>query len=513
MLFNSYPFIFAFLPVVLAGYFLIGRRSFAMAALWLGLASLAFYGWWNPRYVALLLVSIAVNFVIGRATARARESGLLAHAKALLVVGLVFNLGLLGFFKYANFFVENVNALGAGLTLPNIILPLGISFFTFTQIAFLVDAHRGIAKEYSPIHYLLFVTYFPHLIAGPVLHHKEMMPQFADPASYRWSWENMAVGLTIFSIGLAKKVLLADEIGQYVAPVFDTGEELDFFRAWGGALAYTLQLYFDFSGYSDMAIGLSRLFGIRLPLNFDSPYKAGNIIEFWRRWHMTLSRFLRDYLYFSLGGNRHGSGRRYANLMATMVLGGLWHGAGWTFVIWGTLHGVYLAINHAWREGVARRFGWGSGRGYRLAAWLVTFLAVVVGWVFFRAQDFHTAMQLLDAMTGGSGFVIPQHVLEQLPALQAFGFVGGDFPLINIRRQVFLTLALLALAVFAPNTQELMRRFDPALDFDAADPRHAARLAWQPSVRWFAFASLLLACCLVLIPQGDRLSEFLYFQF
>lgn len=513
MLFNSYPFIFVFLPAVLCGYFLIGRRSFAMAAFWVGLASLAFYAWWNPRYVILLLVSIAVNFLIGRGMPRGCESTVLGQGRALLVLGLVFNLALLAFFKYANFFVENVNALGAGLTPPNIILPLGISFFTFTQIAFLVDSYRGIAREYSPIHYLLFVTYFPHLIAGPVLHHKEMMPQFADPESYRWNWESVAVGLTIFSIGLAKKVILADEIGVYVAPVFDSPAQVDFFRAWGGALAYTLQLYFDFSGYSDMAIGLSRLFGIRLPLNFDSPYKAANIIEFWRRWHMTLSRFLRDYLYFALGGNRHGTARRYVNLMTTMVLGGLWHGAGWTFVIWGALHGLYLVINHAWRELVARRFGWDQGRGYRGAAWLVTFLAVVVGWVFFRAQDVTTATGLLCAMTGANGFILPRDVFDQLPVLQAVGVGVGDFPLVNIRRQLLLTVALLAIAVFAPSTQELMRRFQPALDFDAADRRHATRLVWGPTLRWFAFASMLLASCIVLIPQGERLSEFLYFQF
>ena len=492
MLFNTYVFIFGFLPIVLAGYFVIAGKSHKGAALWVGLASLVFYGWWNPKYVTLLLASIAVNFVIGRTIARAREAGRLAHAKRWLVAGLAFDLGVLGFFKYANFFVENANVLGAGLTLPAIVLPLGISFFTFTQITYLVDAYRGIAKEYSPIHYLLFVTYFPHLIAGPVLHHKEMMPQFADPAAYRWNWENIAVGLTIFFIGLAKKVGLADAIAVYVGPVFAKGANPGALEAWAGVLAYTLQIYFDFSGYSDMAIGLSRLFGVKLPLNFDSPYKAANIIEFWRRWHMTLSRFLRDYLYFPLGGNRLGVARRHVNLMATMVLGGLWHGAAWTFVVWGTLHGLFLVVNHFWRDRVAAPRGWGTGRAYRAGAWLITLTVVVVAWVFFRAPDFATAFDLLRAMFG-AGDAAPR-----------------SFRLAYHREQLYLTIALLAIALAAPNTQELMRRFEPALGPLRAT---AARLAWRPTLGWLAATCALVAWAVALTPQGARVSEFLYFQF
>jgi D-alanyl-lipoteichoic acid acyltransferase DltB (MBOAT superfamily) len=510
VLFNTYAFIFAFLPVTLAGYFLIARRSLPGAALWVGLASLFFYGWWNPKYVLLLLVSIAINFLLGRSIARAREAGRAAHAKTLLVFGLVFDLGLLAFYKYANFFVENVNLLGAGLTLPNIILPLGISFYTFTQIAFLVDAYRGIAREYSPIHYLLFVTYFPHLIAGPVLHHKEMMPQFADPSVYRWNWENMAVGLTIFVIGLAKKVVVADEIAAYVGPVFDRGQTLTFFEAWAGVLAYTLQLYFDFSGYSDMAIGLSRMFGVKLPLNFDSPYKSLDIIDFWRRWHMTLSRFLRDYLYFPLGGNRLGPSRRHVNLMVTMVLGGLWHGAAWTFVLWGTLHGVYLVINHLWRERVAKPLGWGTGRGYRFAAWLLTFLAVAVAWVLFRAKDLGTASAILQALAGMNGALLPEKWLEAIPLLRDLGFTPADFGFGRFRDQLYLTALVLGLALFAPNTQEIMRRFEPALGFTA---ERAGRLVWRPSAGWLLAIASLAVVAVALVPQGERVSEFLYFQF
>ncbi len=489
MLFNTYVFIFVYLPLVLAGYFAIARASLWGAAAWVGAASLFFYGWWNPKYVLLLLVSIAVNFAVGRTIAHAREAGRQRQAKGLLAAGLVFDLGLLAFYKYANFFVENVNALGGALTLPNIVLPLGISFYTFTQIAFLVDAYRGIAREYSPIHYLLFVTYFPHLIAGPVLHHKEMMPQFADPAVYRWNWENIAVGLTIFVIGLAKKVVVADEIAVYVGPVFDHPEGLTFFAAWGGVLAYTFQLYFDFSGYSDMAIGLSRLFGVKLPLNFDSPYKATDIIDFWRRWHMTLSRFLRDYLYIPLGGNRLGEARRHVNLMATMVLGGLWHGAAWTFVLWGTLHGLYLVINHFWREKVARPLGWGEGRGYRFAAWLITFLAVAIAWVLFRAKDLATASAILQAMAGMNGFA---------------GKASTDPRFIPWLVGAFLIVA------FAPNTQQIMRRFEPALGAIRAGAR---QIAWRPSFGWTAFTTVLGLASLLLIAQSDRYSEFLYFQF
>ena len=330
--------------------FTASRYSHNLAALWLTAASLFFYGWWDVRFVGLLLGSIVFNYGAGYLIG----NGFFNKLKLLLTCAIISNLLLLGYFKYANFFIENLNHLaGSALTISEFILPLGISFFTFTQIAFLVDTYQGKVKEYNFIHYALFVTYFPHLIAGPVLHHKEMMPQFKEPSTYFFSYENLLAGLTIFFMGLFKKVVLADGIAEYVGPVFAApaaGIPLTFLDTWGGALCYTLQLYFDFSGYSDMAIGLSRLFGVTLPLNFHSPYKSVNIIEFWRRWHMTLSHFLRDYLYIPLGGNRKGNVRRHLNLIITMLLGGLWHGAGWTYVLWGGLHGLYLVINHGWYE-------------------------------------------------------------------------------------------------------------------------------------------------------------------
>mgnify|MGYP003343037928 CR=1 FL=1 len=328
MLFNSYPFIFFYLPIVFLLFFQLSKLNKPNAICWLGLASLFFYGWWNPKYVLLLLSSILFNYTVGKEICRQPS---LKRKKYFLWGSVTANLLLLGFFKYTNFFIEGVNRIGGNLSPIEIVLPLGISFFTFTQIAFLVDAYRGIAKEYKFSHYLLFVTWFPHLIAGPVLHHKQMMPQFSFFKTYRLNPESIAVGLTLFSIGLFKKVVFADQFALYANPVFDGahhGQSPMLFEAWIGALAYTLQLYFDFSGYSDMAIGLSRLFNIRLPLNFNSPYKAASIIEFWRRWHMTLSTFLRDYLYIPLGGNRRGPVRHQFNIMVTMLLGGLWHGAG-----------------------------------------------------------------------------------------------------------------------------------------------------------------------------------------
>jgi len=328
-----------------------------------------------------------------------------------LASAIAANLALLGYFKYGGFFLENVDGLlGRPFADPRIVLPLGISFFTFTQIAYLVDTWKGRANERNPVHYALFVTYFPHLIAGPILHHSEMMPQFRIPLTYQFDFDKFTTGLCIFAFGLFKKVVLADGVAKFVAPVFDSAERgvaVSLPDAWGGALAYTFQLYFDFSGYCDMAIGLSWLFGIALPLNFDSPYKATSIIAFWRRWHMTLSRFLRDYLYIPLGGNRHGSARRYINLFATMTIGGLWHGAGWTFVAWGALHGAYLWANHAWSTATHTRLNLVAVPPpvRSTIAWLLTFLAVVVGWVLFRARTIAGAGQVLAGMAGLHGIV------------------------------------------------------------------------------------------------------------
>lgn len=500
MLFNSYEFIFVFLPAVFFGFFLIARSSHYVAALWLGVSSVFFYGWWNPRFVWLLLISIVFNYAIGHVIGHVRASNeKTGKAKTLLIIALIVNLALLGYYKYTNFFINTVNQLtGIGWSLFDIVLPLGISFFTFTQIAFLVDTYRGIAREYNFIHYLLFVTYFPHLIAGPVLHHKQMMPQFGAATTYRVSAENVAIGLTIFAIGLAKKVILADSFAEYANPVFDAakgGIQPGFFVAWMGALTYTLQLYFDFSGYSDMAIGLSRLFGVQLPLNFNSPYKAQNIIEFWRRWHMTLSQFLRDYLYIPLGGNRLGTFRRYVNLTLTMLLGGLWHGASWTFVAWGALHGLYLVVNHGWHS-LRRHFGVSEKETTlgRLVATLITFGAIVVAWVFFRAESFGDATRILSGMSHIQDFTM---FISGTPAFETL-FFGLKVPPDSYSYLLLLLGAGFGLVWFAPNTQTLIGEISFHSDFR----------------RFGTIGVLFFWVFLLAAINGSRgASEFIYFNF
>ncbi len=495
MLFNSYEFLFAFLPVCLLLYFLLGRRSGLAAVGFLAAASLVFYGWWNPRYLALLGGSVIFNYFVGRRLAAnpARAIG----DKAVLWLGVAGNLTLLGAFKYASFFVANVNALaGLSLPMPHIVLPLGISFFTFTQIAYLVDAYRKEVREYRFVHYGLFVTFFPHLLAGPVLHHAEIMPQFARPDTFRFNSTNFAVGLTIFAIGLFKKVVLADGIADFATPVFDAagnGATLSFLAAWGGALSYTFQLYFDFSGYSDMAVGLARLFGIVFPANFNSPYKAASIVDFWRRWHMTLSRFLRDYLYIPLGGGRCHPLRRHANLMATMLLGGLWHGAGWTFVIWGGLHGLYLVANHLWRGLPKRWLGYARlpPAPARWLARLLTFLAVVVAWVFFRAESLTAALAMIEGMAGLNGISKADPYYFGAPELKGL-------------------LVMFLVAWGLPNVQQLLRRYRPVLETYPGDTLPPSRLAWQPGAGW---AMLTAAMFVAAVINLTRVSEFLYYQF
>nr|WP_229422510.1 MBOAT family O-acyltransferase [Pseudoduganella umbonata] len=371
---------------------------------------------------------------------------------------------------------------------------------------------RGHVSESRFLHYLLFVTYFPHLIAGPVLHHGEMMPQFADDRN-RWPRAgNFAVGASIFFIGLGKKVLVADNLAPYANVLFAEPQDVSLLVAWGGVLAYAFQLYFDFSGYSDMAIGLSRLFGVQLPLNFASPYKATSIMEFWRRWHMTLSRFLRDYLYIPLGGNRRGPARRSANLMATMLLGGLWHGAGWNYVIWGGLHGLYLVIGQAWR-GLAQRRGWRGGRAGAFAGWALTFAAVCVAWVFFRAPDLPTAQAILAGMAGGHGVQLPATLGAHLGGLKATldgmgigWYQGGTVRFIETWGWV---TAAGAIAFALPNTQQIMHRFAPALDA-AGDGPASSLLAWRPARR---HAVLVGALAVLGVLSLNRPSDFLYFQF
>jgi alginate O-acetyltransferase complex protein AlgI len=510
MLFNSDVFLFEFLPAVLIGFFLIKRVAGARAAqLWLALCSVAFYAWSGWQLLLPLFASILVNFAIGRALGRATPHRATTHA--LLALGLCFDLGLLGYFKYANFFATNLQAAGIHIAAPSVVLPLGISFYTFTQIAFLVDAARREAREYDLPRYILFVTFFPHLIAGPIIHHKEMMPQFAPAKLAERRFDLLPDALMLFAIGLAKKVLLADTFGELARPVFAAAAAHappDLIAAWGATLCYTFQIYFDFSGYSDMALGLALMFGIRLPVNFLSPYKSANIIEFWRHWHMTLSRFLRDYLYIPLGGNRKGTVRRYVNLMAVMTIGGLWHGAGWTFVCWGALHGFYLLFNHAWRA-LAKR---GRVAAPPIAASRVlTFLCVALAWVLFRSENLAAARSIYAGLFGLNGIAIAANLLHPFGIDHGVALLGVPIALLYVGQTAqlyYIALSLLGIIVVAklPNSMELCG-FAPMA---AAGP--ARRLKFRMLPRYAVATAVILFLCVCVINSG-AVSEFIYYRF
>ena len=448
MLFNSPEFIFLFLPLTLAGFILLGRVGRHRTILqFLLLASLFFYGWWYPPYLLLLLGSILVNFALGQQISRRVRAG--DRSRGPLIAGVVINLGLLGLFKYAGFLGENLSYLGLPVSLPRFVLPLGISFYTFQQIAYLVDCREGSVDRSDPVEYGLFVTFFPQLIAGPIVHHATIIPQLRDPSCLGIRPERFAAGVALFSLGLGKKVLLADTFAPFANDVFQAAQRVDvtLLEAWLGTLAYALQIYFDFSGYSDMAIGLGWLFGIDIPRNFNSPYKAIDIIDFWRRWHITLSEFLRNYLYIPLGGNRHGRVRRYANLMVTMLLGGLWHGAGWTFVIWGGLHGAYLTINHAWRARPWRPKVEPTSRVRVTLARLLTFGAVCLAWVFFRAADMSSALRMVSGMLGLSGVSLPEVMARLGGAIEPLKVLGCRLEGLGSFKDVGVVYVILGLGI------------------------------------------------------------------
>ncbi len=362
---------------------MVGAKGFLV------FASLFFYSWWNVAYLPIILSSLLFNYIIGNSL-NENFKKVRVHKKHLLAFGIISNISLLGYFKYTDFLINNFNLTFDGsVPLLHLALPLAISFFTFQQIAYLVDSYRGETAEYDFLNYALFVTFFPQLIAGPIVHHSEMMPQFASRWNLVKNYKNISLGLFIFSIGLFKKVVIADSFAVWAAAGFNAST-LNFFEAWATSLSYTFQLYFDFSGYTDMAIGAALLFNIKLPINFNSPYKALDIQDFWRRWHITLSRFLRDYVYIPLGGNRKGSLRTYTNLLATFIIGGIWHGAGWTFVFWGFLHGMALVIHRFWKS-----LGMNMPK---VLAWFITFNFINIAWVFFRAKEWSDAVMVLRGM-------------------------------------------------------------------------------------------------------------------
>jgi D-alanyl-lipoteichoic acid acyltransferase DltB (MBOAT superfamily) len=426
------------------------------------------------------------NYIIGNSLNKNSKNSYHKFSnKSLLTFGVISNIALLGYFKYTDFLIENINLISdAHLPTLDLALPLAISFFTFQQISYLVDSYRQETKEYDFLNYSLFVTFFPQLIAGPIVHHKEMMPQFAKVKNKVKSYKNISIGLFIFSMGLFKKVVIADKFSIWANTGFDVANTLNLFEAWATSLSYTFQLYFDFSGYTDMAIGLALLFNIKLPINFNSPYKATDIQDFWRRWHITLSRFLRDYIYIPLGGNRKGEFRTYTNLMATFILGGIWHGAGWTFVFWGFLHGLALVIHRAWSKVGFKLWTW--------LAWLITFNFINIAWVFFRAKEWDDAVKILDAMFSISNMVLPSALSEKLYYLKEYGINFGGF-IDNLTNDTSIIIWLMGafILIFLKNSMEIVKR----LKFSIYE------LYWLVIMFTAGFLSL------------NQLSEFLYFNF
>jgi len=488
MLFNSYYFIFLFLPAVFLGFFCIDRKHlFSMKALWCIAASVFFYSFWNVENLPFIALSIAINYTASILTRRTLVARRIDWAKSVLFVGIALNVGILVYFKYCAFFVGILNDIfNVSYKFQNKELPLGISFFTFQQIIYLVDIYKNRIEQVDIKNYVLCVCFFPHLIAGPIIRYQHLLPQLTDPAVFRVRPAALATGLGFFILGLAKKVLLADTLAPLADPVFASvaSGPVSPGDAWFAALAYTMQLYFDFAGYSDMAVGLGLLFGIELPVNFNSPYKATGPIDFWRRWHISLSTFLRDYLYIPLGGSRAGRCRQYANLLVTMLIGGLWHGAGWNFILWGALHGVGLVANHLWR---------GLGSREQRARWLpaylsriLTFLFIVWGWVLFRAGDMVSVRGMYRAMLG-------------------FGDGAGltNWPLKTLVLGIALTIAW-----FCPNTQDMLGRYR-SLTERYSLPRFSV-FSWKLDLRWAWVFSCVFLASMACMSGHDK---FLYFNF
>lgn len=534
MLFSSTEFIFGFLPVVLVAYLLINRYLAGRGGLiFLSLASLFFYAWWNPPYILLLIGSILVNFFGGRLLMRVRESRL---GPVLLGALILANLGVLGYYKYAVFILENFRQLfELEIAIPEIFLALGVSFFTFQQITYLVDVYVKKVNEYQFWHYALFVSFFPQLIAGPIVHHGEILPQFEKRPHHGQIWRNLAIGSTLFVIGLFKKVMIADQLmAPYVNPAYlmaEAGQPIPFFGAWVAVLAYAFQLYFDFSGYSDMAIGLGRMFGVRLPMNFNSPYKATSMIAFWERWHMTMTRFFTHYVYvpISLKWTRHGIVRGYGELwsiglglllpvLITFILSGLWHGAGWNFVLMGLVWGVAMVINQIWRR----------KRLPRVPAWLgwtLTFLTNLVAQVLFRSNNLAETGAIFRGLVGMTTISLPASLESTLGGLAngsgtsriIFEGVGNHYAAMG-NPLVFIGIigALFFVCLKFPNSAQFMQRSSPVID-GKLDPLEGAALRWLPRWRptsaWGWFTGAALAVSLIYIISPSAVHEFIYFQF
>jgi alginate O-acetyltransferase complex protein AlgI len=520
MLFNSIDFIFIYLPIALVGFWLASRcQSRSLVIGWLVSISLVFYAIWSYKFLLILLLSVAINWAIGVGLSQQRSNlhdsaKMNVAVKSLLILGIALDLGFLGYFKYSNFFIDTINNFGLRLdAIEGLVLPLGISFYTFEQISYLVGIAKGEIKSYVLPRFLLFVTFFPHLIAGPILNPDELNSQL-QKLNYRLNYRNLAVGFTIFAFGLFKKTAIADSVAVFATPIFiaaDRGESISFLLAWQAAIAYTLQLYFDFSGYSDMAIGMSAMFNIKLPMNFFSPYQAVGIGDFWRRWHISLGRFLRDYLYIPLGGSRNGELRTYINLSLTMLLGGLWHGASWTFIVWGGLHGLYLCIDRGWQKLLKHR-GLVFESGYHhWPARMLTFLAVIVSWVVFRSETLSGASHMLVGMFGGNGLMLPEVLADRFSVLRSFGIEFGTLDRHCGIQGSLLLLCVLGGALFLPNLYQFTLREPAALDiYNNLKGQQPRWYAWRPT---FGYALLTFGIFAVGVGFCRQASEFLYFQF
>lgn len=519
MLFNSPEFLFVFLPAVILGFLLLQRFGLHTAQVrFLVIVSLLFYGWWNWKLLALLIGSVVLNYAFASYLTQYRS-------RVVLAIGIAANLAALAWFKYAHFLADSLNHVAnTSISFGEIALPLAISFFTFQQIAYLIDVHLGLTSERNVSRYALFVVFFPQLIAGPIVHHSEMLPQFKAGA-LRINVENLSVGLAIFALGLFKKVMIADSVGVYSDLVFSSaahGTQITMLTAWFGVTSFALEIYFDFSGYSDMAIGLARIFGIRLPINFNSPYKAKSIIDFWQRWHITLSRFLRDYLYVPLGGNRKGEARRYTNIMIVMLIGGLWHGAAWTFVFWGALHGAFIVVNHFWRRLRAGFLlpGYSFGRPGVFCSRALTLIAVLFAWTYFRADSWESAHIIVSGLAGFNGFFLPESYEVLLGSnanlFQALGVTFGVEPDAEAYPTLerLLTVAVIFLAtLLLPNSLEWLKNFKPVLqEIRVKTVFMSERFLWKPNaVTGLVTAVLLLASFTTFLTNDQNV--FIYFQF
>ena len=538
MLFNSFIFIFIFLPCVLILYHLTARKGlYRLSIFWLILASLFFYGWWNPKYLILISSSILVNYFLGILIQKKRN-------RYILSFGILFNLSLIAYFKYANFFIDAVNSiLSTQIVLNEILLPLAISFFTFQQIAYLVDSYRGKTEEYKFLHYALFVTFFPQLIAGPIVHHKEMMPQFSEGKLSKISTNNLTIGGIIFLLGLIKKVVFADTLALYANPVFEAGENglnLLLFEAWIGSFAYTFQLYFDFSGYSDMALGLSRLFGITLPINFFSPYKQANISDFWRHWHITLSRLIRNYLWdpVSLFMTRFSVKYKFGSksfFLATIFIPttftffwvGLWHGSGWNFIFFGLLHGLYLVLYNLWTniKGTFPAIIIIKNKIISIfLARLITFFSVSVAWVLFRSESLDGALSIYYSMFGLGVFFgskdTPEMLVHQDPILS----IIAPTNVIHNPDTAFILIGLLSLFVWlTPNIAEWFRKQKSALGLENLNSNNNHFLLKEGEflkdrIRKMSRFNIVIICILLILSMSSIMffqgeTEFLYFNF